>query len=85
MSIGRPRWRKHIPLCPANRDGVTLAVQWFPARLFPLLAALTEMAGMVGEVVGQEVTRRFDERIPLLQPDSAGVADASKRLAIHDA
>jgi MFS family permease len=34
---------------------MTLAAQWFPARLFPLLAALTEMAGMVGAAVGQEV------------------------------
>ncbi len=34
---------------------LTLAAQWFPARLFPLLAALTEMAGMVGAAVGQEV------------------------------
>lgn len=33
---------------------LTLAAQWFPARLFPLLAALTEMAGMVGAAVGQE-------------------------------
>ncbi len=34
---------------------LTLAAQWFPARLFPLLAALTEMAGMVGAAVGQEI------------------------------
>jgi len=34
---------------------LTLAAQWFPARLFPLLAALTEMAGMVGAAIGQEV------------------------------
>lgn len=34
---------------------LTLAAQWFPGRLFPLLAALTEMAGMVGAAVGQEV------------------------------
>lgn len=33
---------------------MTLAAQWFPARLFPLLAALTEMAGMTGAAVGQE-------------------------------
>ena len=34
---------------------LTLAAQWFPARLFHLLAALTEMAGMVGAAVGQEI------------------------------
>ncbi len=33
---------------------MTLAAQWFPARLFPLLAALTEVAGMTGAAVGQE-------------------------------
>ena len=33
---------------------MTLAAQWFPARMFPLLAALTEMAGMTGGAVGQE-------------------------------
>jgi MFS family permease len=33
---------------------MTLAAQWFPARLFPLLAALTEMAGMTGGALGQE-------------------------------
>lgn len=34
---------------------MTLAAQWFPARLFPLLAALTEVFGMVGAALGQEV------------------------------
>lgn len=33
---------------------MTLAAQWFPARLFPLLAAVTEVAGMIGAAVGQE-------------------------------
>ena len=33
---------------------MTLAAQWFPARLFPLLAAVTEMAGMTGAALGQE-------------------------------
>ena len=33
---------------------MTLAAQWFPARLFPPLAALTEVAGMTGAAVGQE-------------------------------
>ncbi len=33
---------------------MTLAAQWFPARLFPLLAALTEVFGMVGAALGQE-------------------------------
>ncbi|MCW1959211.1 MAG: MFS transporter [Mycobacterium sp.] len=33
---------------------MTLAAQWFPANRFPLLAALTEMAGMTGAAVGQE-------------------------------
>lgn len=33
---------------------MTLAAQWFPQRMFPLLAALTEIAGMTGAAVGQE-------------------------------
>lgn len=33
---------------------MTLAAQWFPARYFPVLAALTEVAGMTGAAVGQE-------------------------------
>lgn len=33
---------------------MSLAAQWFPARYFPLLAALTEVAGMTGAAVGQE-------------------------------
>lgn len=41
---------------------MTLAAQWFPARMFPLLAALTEMAGMVGAAVGQEVLGFVVER-----------------------
>ena len=31
---------------------MTVAAQWFPARLFPLLAALTEVAGMTGAALG---------------------------------
>ena len=30
------------------------AAQWFPARIFPMLAALTEVAGMTGAALGQE-------------------------------
>jgi len=41
---------------------MTLAAQWFPARLFPLLAALTEMAGMTGAAVGQETLGFIVER-----------------------
>jgi MFS family permease len=41
---------------------MTLAAQWFSARLFPLLAALTEMAGMTGAAVGQEVLGFVVER-----------------------
>lgn len=41
---------------------MTLAAQWFPARLFPLLAALTEMAGMSGAAVGQETLGFIVER-----------------------
>jgi MFS family permease len=33
---------------------MALAVQWFPPRLFPLLAALVEVFGMVGAAIGQE-------------------------------
>lgn len=33
---------------------MTLAAQWFPPRLFPLMVALTEMSGMTGAAVGQE-------------------------------
>jgi len=33
---------------------MTLAAQWFPAHLFPLLAALTEVSGMTGAALGQE-------------------------------
>ncbi|MCH9721723.1 MAG: MFS transporter [Actinomycetia bacterium] len=41
---------------------LTLATQWFPARLFPLLAALTEMAGMTGAALGQETLGFVVER-----------------------
>lgn len=41
---------------------MTLAAQWFPARLFPLLAALTEVFGMVGAALGQEVLGFIVER-----------------------
>lgn len=41
---------------------MTLAAQWFPARLFPLLAALTEVAGMTGAAVGQETLGFIVER-----------------------
>ncbi len=33
---------------------MTLAAQWFPPRVFPLMVALTEMSGMTGAAVGQE-------------------------------
>ncbi len=33
---------------------MTLGSQWFPQRLFPLLAALTEVSGMIGAALGQE-------------------------------
>ncbi len=33
---------------------MTLAAQWFPPRLFPLMVAFTEMAGMAGAALGQE-------------------------------
>ncbi len=33
---------------------MALAAQWFPPRLFPILAALTEMFGMAGAALGQE-------------------------------
>lgn len=41
---------------------MTLAAQWFDARAFPLLAALTEMAGMTGAAVGQETLGFIVER-----------------------
>ncbi len=41
---------------------MTLAAQWFPARLFPLLAALTEVAGMTGAALGQETLGFIVER-----------------------
>ncbi|MBU3751405.1 MAG: MFS transporter, partial [Mycobacterium sp.] len=41
---------------------MALAAQWFPARLFPLLAALTEMAGMTGAALGQETLGFIVER-----------------------
>ena len=41
---------------------MTLAAQWFPARYFPLLAALTEVAGMTGAAVGQETLGFIVER-----------------------
>lgn len=41
---------------------MTLAAQWFDARIFPLLAALTEMAGMTGAAVGQETLGFIVER-----------------------
>ena len=34
---------------------MTLGARWFDARSFPLLVALTEMAGMVGVAFGQEI------------------------------
>ena len=41
---------------------MTLAAQWFPARLFPLLAALTEVSGMIGAALGQETLGFIVER-----------------------
>lgn len=41
---------------------MTLAAQWFPARLFPMLAALTEVFGMVGAALGQEILGFIVER-----------------------
>lgn len=41
---------------------MTLAAQWFPARLFPVLAALTEVAGMTGAALGQETLGFIVER-----------------------
>lgn len=33
---------------------MALAAQWFPIRIFPILAALTEVFGMAGAALGQE-------------------------------
>jgi MFS family permease len=41
---------------------MSLAAQWFPSRLFPLLAALTEMFGMLGAALGQETLGFIVER-----------------------
>jgi MFS family permease len=41
---------------------MTVAAQWFPPRLFPLLAALTEVSGMTGAAVGQETLGLIVER-----------------------
>lgn len=41
---------------------MTLAAQWFPQRWFALLAALTEVAGMTGAALGQEVLGLIVER-----------------------
>ncbi len=41
---------------------MTLAAQWFPVRVFPLLAALVEVAGMTGAAVGQETLGFIVER-----------------------
>lgn len=41
---------------------MTLAAQWYPARFFPLLAALTEVFGMTGAALGQETLGFIVER-----------------------
>lgn len=41
---------------------MTLGAQWFPPRLFPLLAALTEVFGMTGAALGQETLGFIVER-----------------------
>ncbi|MGI9123364.1 MAG: MFS transporter [Mycobacterium sp.] len=41
---------------------MTFAAQWFPSRYFPILAALTEVAGMTGAAVGQETLGFIVER-----------------------
>ncbi|MCB0950642.1 MAG: MFS transporter, partial [Mycobacterium sp.] len=47
---------------PAVVCTMTLAAQWFPARLFPILAALTEVFGMTGAALGQEILGFVVER-----------------------
>jgi len=41
---------------------MTLAAQWFPSRMFPILVALTETIGMLGAAVGQETLGFVVER-----------------------
>ena len=41
---------------------MALAGQWFPRRLFPILAALTEVFGMTGAALGQEALGFIVER-----------------------
>lgn len=41
---------------------MALAAQWFPLRIFPILAALTEVFGMAGAALGQETLGFIVER-----------------------
>ena len=44
-----------IGAAPAFVATMALATRWFPARLFPILVAVTEMIAMLGAALGQEI------------------------------
>jgi len=44
-----------VGAAPAFVATMALVARWFPARLFPIVVAITEMIGMLGAALGQEI------------------------------
>ncbi len=61
---------------------MALAAQWFPRRLFPILAASTEVFGMVGAALGQETLGFIVEGVAAGAPVFIGASASSGTVRI---